>query len=114
MNATAISNTWTQEEAIALCKRIEAVCPKFGCHVALTGGLLYKEGRRKDADLIFYRIRQVHEINRDGLWDALELLGVIKYQGWGWCYKARYNGKGIDCFFPEGDSSGDSVGSGGH
>lgn len=39
---------WTQKEAIELCVKIEAICPKYGCHVALTGGLLYKEGERKD------------------------------------------------------------------
>lgn len=39
---------WTQAEAIALCRKIEDVCPAFGCHVALTGGVLYKLGERKD------------------------------------------------------------------
>ena len=49
---------WTQQHAIELCKRIESVCPRYGCHVALTGGLLYKDGPRKDCDILFYRIRQ--------------------------------------------------------
>jgi hypothetical protein len=92
---------WTQSEAIALCVKVEAICPAFGCHVALTGGLLYKQGPRKDCDLLFYRIRQVEEINLDGLWDALRGIGLNQTTGFGWCYKAEYNGKPLDCFMPE-------------
>ncbi len=92
---------WTQAEAIALCREIEAICPPFGCHVALTGGLLYKDGPRKDCDLLFYRIRQVEEIDEDGLFGALSAIGVEKASGFGWCHKATYQGKQIDCFFPE-------------
>ena len=50
---------WTQEEAIALCKKIESIVPLAGCHVALTGGCLYRDGHRKDLDILFYRIRQI-------------------------------------------------------
>jgi hypothetical protein len=94
-------NTWTQQEAIVLCTQIEAICPAFGCHVALTGGLLYKEGPRKDCDLLFYRIRQVEAIDDAGLFDALAAIGVEKIGGFGWCHKALFGGKKIDCFFPE-------------
>lgn len=94
-------SAWTQSEAIELCRRIEAHCPKFGCHVALTGGLLYKDGERKDCDILFYRIRQWGEINLEGLWEYLESIGVHRVTGFGWCFKATYNQKPIDCFFPE-------------
>lgn len=102
---------WTQQEAIALCTQIEAVCPPFGCHVALTGGLLYKQGERKDADIMLYRIRQVEEINLAGLWEEMEKLGVVRTSeevpyGESWCIKATYNGKSIDFFFPEAPSLG--------
>lgn len=92
---------WSQSEAVSLCREIESVCPEHGCHVALTGGLLYKDGPRKDLDLLFYRIRQVKEVNMDGLWKALEGVGVVKDSGFGWCYKAQFQGKNIDVFFPE-------------
>lgn len=92
---------WTQAEAFDLCARIEAVCPPHGCHVALTGGLLYKDGPRKDADILFYRIRQVEEIDVDGLMGALKELGVEPGDDFGWCFKASYRGKQIDFFFPE-------------
>ena len=93
---------WTQDEAITLCRLIECFCPKYGCHVALTGGCLYKDGGRKDLDILFYRIRQVKEIDLDGLFAALELIGITKQSGFGWVYKATgSNGRNIDMFFPE-------------
>jgi hypothetical protein len=93
---------WTQKEAIALCHKVELVCPAYGCHVALTGGTLYKDGPRKDCDLLFYRIRQVEVVDTEGLFTALEeLLGLKKVSGFGWCHKAEYQGKNLDCFFPE-------------
>lgn len=97
--------TWSQIEAIHLCKRIESVCPQFGCHVALTGGLLYKSGNRKDCDILFYRIRQRPTIDIPGLWLALRPLGIEMIKGFGWCYKCKFNGKQIDCFFPEEQGS---------
>jgi hypothetical protein len=92
---------WTAQEGIDLCIKIEAICPKFGCHVALTGGLLYKQGERKDCDILFYRIRDWEEIDSDGLFEALEEIGLVKCSGFGWCHKAKYQGRNVDCFFPE-------------
>ena len=93
--------TWTQTEAIALCVALEEIAPKFGAHVALTGGCLYKSEARKDCDILFYRIRQQPEIDTEGLFNALETIGVLKIGGFGWCHKAIYKGKKIDMFFPE-------------
>ncbi len=95
------SETWTQSEVISLCKIIEKVCPPYGCHVALTGGLLYKEGHRKDADILFYRIRQIEKIDIDGLMSELAGIGIEPCDDFGWCYKATFFGKKIDFFFPE-------------
>ena len=92
---------WTQAEAIELCRLVEAVCPMFGCHVALTGGTLYKDGPRKDLDILFYRIRQEPEIDIDGLFEALAMIGIERTRGFGWVIKATFHGKNIDCFFPE-------------
>ena len=101
--AVAIPLPWTRNDAIALCILVEQICPKFGCHVALTGGLLYKVGPRKDCDLLFYRIREVEAIDKDGLWAALSDIGLEETDGFGWCHKATFQGKPVDCFFPEGD-----------
>jgi hypothetical protein len=96
-----MTDGWTQAEAIALCRKIEDVCPAFGCHVALTGGLLYKLGERKDMDIVFYRIRQVETIDVDGLFGALATLGIERLNKGSFCAKAAYRGRKIDCFFPE-------------
>ena len=98
-----MSAKWTQAHAIALCRQIEAICPEFGCHVALTGGCLYKDGERKDLDVLFYRIRQTPKIDHDGLFNALFRIGIEKTGGFGWCHKATFEGRNIDCFFPEED-----------
>lgn len=94
---------WTQTQAVALCRPIEGVCPEFGCHVALTGGCLYWDGERKDLDILFYRIRQRPEIDEVGLFAALAEIGIEKTGGFGWCHKATFEGRKIDCFFPEED-----------
>lgn len=94
---------WTLSEAVALCTVVEAICPQFGAHVALTGGVLYKEGPRKDVDILFYRIRQVEYIDTDGLMEALRAVGIEPGPDYGWCYKATLRGKPIDFFFPERD-----------
>ncbi len=95
--------SWTQQHAIEVARAVEAVCPAFGCHVALTGGTLYKDGERKDLDLLFYRIRQIERIDRDGLFNALAEIGLLKLRGFDWCYKCEYDGRPVDCFFPERD-----------
>ena len=92
---------WTQDEVIRLCIELEKIAPKYGAHVALTGGLLYKSGRRKDADILLYRIRQAPEIEIDDMFAGFEDAGVVKTGGFGWCHKAEWNGKKIDFFFPE-------------
>lgn len=95
------SKPWTQAQAIALCSKLEEICPEFGCHVALTGGLLYKQGNRKDCDIVLYRIRQVETIDVKSLWRALNEIGVNMVGDFGWVVKADYQGKPSDFFFPE-------------
>jgi len=97
---------WTQQEAVELCRKVEMICPEFGCHVALTGGALYKDGRRKDVDIVFYRIRQQPKINIEGLRIALRRHGLDVHTQHGWMWKASYAGsstaaKSVDVLFPE-------------
>jgi hypothetical protein len=98
---------WSHEQAVSLCVQIEAVCPKFGCHVALTGGCLYKEGERKDCDLIFYRIRQVKFIDVKGLLAALKQIGFWKFEGAGWRYVGKIGTDSVDLLFPEDPTNGE-------
>lgn len=95
---------WTQQEAIALCVAIHPLTEKYGCYVALTGGLLYKDGPRKDLDLVFYRIRQCEGIDKKGLFAALEELRIKVVKGFGFCHKSIDEfGRTIDLLFPEED-----------
>lgn len=99
---------WMRDQAIDLCRAIEEVAPDFGCHVALTGGLLYKFGPRKDCDLIFYAIR-VHgdatNIDKVGLFGALATLGIrrrnpdLEYERF--VVKAHHDHGDIDLLFPD-------------
>ena len=89
------------EKAVKICSIIEEVAPRFGCHVALTGGCLYKQGERKDLDVLFYRIRQTKQIDYAGLFNALHEAGFKSPDGFGWLFKSSYEGCPIDMFFPE-------------
>ena len=44
-----------QNDAITLCKILHEKLSVHGYYPALTGGLLYKDGPRKDIDIIIYR-----------------------------------------------------------
>lgn len=92
---------WAQAEAIELCGLLELIAPQFGAHVALTGGTLYKEGARKDVDILFYRIRQRPEIDDVGLLDALVKLGFVIGHDTGWCCKTMFKDRPVDLLFPE-------------
>ena len=97
---------WTLEEAIEVCRKVESFCPEYGCHVALTGGCLYKDGPRKDLDILFYRIRQIAKLDIEGLVGRL-----CVEMGWrptflsGWIVKFTHieTNKTIDTFFPAED-----------
>ena len=92
---------WTQQQAIEFCTLLETIAPAYGCHVALTGGCLYKDGERKDCDVLFYRIRQIEAVDVDGLLVALASLGITLLGDYGWCCKLIYQGRAVDFFFPE-------------
>lgn len=91
---------WTLEAAVSLCRKVEAIAPAFACHVALTGGTLYKDGERKDCDIMFYRVRQQPDVDKSGLLLALEAMGFTLGPQFGWVQKAVYEGKPVDLFFP--------------
>lgn len=92
---------WTQQEGIELCRKVEEVCPAFGVHVALTGGLLYKDGPRTDCDLILYRIRQTPDVNWTDLWAALTAIGFDKFVHFGFVSKCEHQGRFVDFLMPE-------------
>lgn len=93
--------SWNQKDAIEFATMLEQVTPSFGCHVGLTGGCLYKEGERKDCDILLYRIRQAEEISINPLMDKLQELGLVIFKGFGFCYKCEWHGKSVDILIPE-------------
>ena len=99
--------TWTLEEARVLIIELERLLPTVGCHIGLTGGVLYKEGIRKDLDLIVYRIRDYGKIINADMVSVFEKCGVEIIRQYGWMYKARYKGKGIDILIPESTGKND-------
>jgi hypothetical protein len=105
---------WDLKTASELCKKIELLCPDYGCHVALTGGTLYKDGSRKDCDLLFYRIRQVQEIDWIGLFEALGDIGFSDFKKFGWVTKCKYKNLSVDIFNPEFDGIDVGTGSNGY
>lgn len=94
---------WTQAEAIALCVELESFLPDSGFHVALTGGLLYKHGERKDCDIIIYRIRQfkLQSLVYNELEQELQIRGFSNFRYFGFCVKCDYKGRPVDLLFPE-------------
>lgn len=96
----AVDVPWTHEQAVALCRRIAQFAPIHGCHVALTGGALYK-----DCDILFYRIWQAPKINKDTLFEALAEIGLHVQANFGFVCKAIYEtefmAQAVDIFFPD-------------
>ena len=92
---------WSIGQAVEICTLIEEGAPRFGCHIALTGGCLYKKGLRKDLDIVVYRIRQVKQIDVNGFRDFLSSIGIQTKDLKGWLMKGESFGKALDFFFPE-------------
>lgn len=96
---------WGLAKAIALCTAIQNLPSQdFSCHPALTGGLLYKEGLRKDCDIVIYQ-RGDKDGKRDpidwpGLWAALEGIGLLLENDFGYVKKCRYEGLVVDILDP--------------
>lgn len=95
-----MSDTWSQAEAIAFCRQIHHLFPKFGCFIGLTGGCLYEDGERKDVDVLVYRNRQ-RKIDLVGLKQTLECNGITIKNDHGFCVKAAYGAKRVDFLFPD-------------
>lgn len=96
--------SWTIDEAREVCKLINSVSLPFNCHPALTGGLLYKDGLRKDCDIVIYQRGDTKgvksEIDWVGLWSALKNVGITLETDYGYCKKCLWKGKMIDILDP--------------
>lgn len=90
----------TQKDGVELCRLIhDKIKDAFP---ALTGGLLYKDGERKDIDIILYRHRQdLDPVETSEFEDDLLSIGVKITQCYGFVTKATWNGFDVDIFNPE-------------
>jgi hypothetical protein len=96
---------WTLADALALCTAIHNLpSEKFHCHPALTGGLLYKTGPRKDCDIVIYQRGDVggerQPIDWSGFWLAAQSVGLQLIHDYGYVKKCDYHGKVVDVFDP--------------
>ncbi len=104
---TAKPNYVTLEDAVALCTKVEHHIRYLGCHVALTGGTLYKGGPRKDIDILIYRVRQIEHPPQEKIMKALGKAGLVETSRYNWVVKCDYTPTGreepinVDVFFPE-------------
>jgi hypothetical protein len=100
----------TIEDGITLCKILEKVLRGAGLFPALTGGLLYKEGGRKDIDIVLYRHRQQLECFEVELIESLlESVGVTVTGFYGFVTKAKWEGFVVDIFNPETNLDGGAI-----
>lgn len=89
---------------IALCRALYGELSKIGIFPALTGGLLYKDGFRKDIDVTLFRHRQdveSFETNDKNIAEALLRCGVEIVDFYGFVTKAKWKGVDVDLFNPE-------------
>lgn len=95
---------WTQAQGLALVREIFEFlqAENFPAYPALTGGLAYKDGPRKDCDIALYMNRQ-HELalKRDVIRQLNKLPGLRIVRDYGFVTKWEYGGKAVDIMFPE-------------
>lgn len=103
----ATDKAWDTGSAIDFCILLEQIAPTYGAHVALTGGLLYREGMRKDCDIVLYRHGgRIEPIDRDGFKVAcVEALDMTTVRADGRVYKMLYEGKQVDFLFHDSDEA---------
>lgn len=97
-----VESECTHEMAVALCAALYEVLEPEGYYPALTGGLLYKEGNRKDIDIVIYRNRQ--KIQGFEVVDIANLLAQVHLNitdSFGFVTKAEWHGFIVDIFNPE-------------
>jgi hypothetical protein len=88
--------------AVALAREIEGIAPRFGFHTALTGGCLYKDGERKDIDILFYsHANDGAETDKKGLLKALHTdVGLAVGADFGRVVKSTRGDTTVDLLFP--------------
>lgn len=98
---TTIYDEVKADSGIELCKKLYEVMQGAGIYPALTGGCLYKDGNRKDIDVLLYRNRQQSTFEIEDLEFLLKRAGLTDFNHYGFVTKAKWNGITVDLFNPE-------------
>ena len=90
------------EDGVDICRCIYHSLSGLGFFPALTGGLLYKDGDRKDCDIVIYRHRQdVAHFETIEIQEKLEAIGFYDFKHFGFVTKAKFKGFDVDILNPE-------------
>lgn len=92
----------TNSDGLELCKILYTELSSEGFYPALTGGLLYKSGERKDIDIVIFRNRQLHaSFEMKEIEHLLMKVGLSDFTYYGFVTKAKWKGFTVDLFNPE-------------
>lgn len=91
-----------QSTGIEICKALYDHLSPNGFFPALTGGLLYKDGERKDCDIVIFRHRQnVEQFEMEDINSLLESFWFTEIRHFGFVTKCKMGCYEIDLFNPE-------------
>jgi len=100
----------TKDQGVQLCRELREALLPYGIFPALTGGLLYKDGPRKDIDIVLFRHRQMLEsFEVIDLITPLSSVGVRITGVYGFVTKATWKGITVDLFNPETNNTSSRV-----
>lgn len=90
------------EDGVDICRCMYLALNGHGYFPALTGGLLYKDGVRKDCDIVVYRHRQdIKHFEMVDIGPLLRSIGFSDFKYYGFVTKAKFKGFDVDLFNPE-------------
>ena len=92
-----------RNDGIVLCQRLNKFLNK-AYFVALTGGLIFQQGERKDIDIIIYRNRATMPFETIQLGVKLTAFGFTNLRYYGFVTKCEWQGHSVDILHPESDS----------
>ncbi len=101
---------WTLDRARELCKLVEPAVLDAGAHIALTGGVLYKDGPRKDCDIVVYRHGgREKPIDRVMLMRRLKKLKMLPVRTDGRVWKFLYDDRQVDFLIHDAQEAADPM-----
>lgn len=93
------------EKALELCRILYEGLKDYGYYPALTGGSLYKDGERKDFDIVIYRNRENLPFEIPDIEKYLSDCGVKIIESFGFVTKCTWEEFDVDLFNPESKGS---------